>query len=1126
MKPTIHVLRYRYIVFIATLVILATGGIFIVQYYVQEHTQNVHYLNTLEQQQAITRQVDLTTRSIQRLVKNDSLPPGPLLDSLSLYADTWKKNHNILCTAPTLDSIFQPYSQSLHAAGNTCLQLAHNPNTQYASKARQEIAAISPTLSHHIASQTIAYRHIEENSFADFGAICIKIIVTCVAILLLEFQFMILPVIRQVQKEARSLHQQSLTLKESNEELRAREEDIQVNLEHISSQQQYLEARERQYRDLVEKASDMIYELDEHGRFSYVNPIMENVTGYSTDTLRQTLYSELVHPEQREQVIDFYVRQHLNQEETSHLELKIITKKGRSLWVGQKVRMLFDRHKVVKVSVVARDITDIVNAREAVERSEAKFRALTRNVPVGIFQIDAASNFVYVNKRLEEICGFKHEDITMEVWVNAIHPEDHDRVLKEWEACIQEDREFDVEHRFMNPKTGIRWVEGRAIQIKSPEGEFQGFFCSWNDITELKETQQKLEESERLYRDLTENSQDLTVLINMPDASFSYISSSVKKILGYTIDELHEKTYDMIVHPDDQNIFLQLKNLINKGDSIQHEEFRLQTKNGRYLWFDSNSQSIVDKDNVIRQAQITSRDITMRKEFEAIMKKAKESAEEATRAKSNFLSMMSHEIRTPMNAIIGLTNILLEEGPRIDQEDHLKLLKFSGENLLTIINDILDLSKIEVGKIQLENITFDLKQHLTNIVAMLRQRANEKGIKLLLHYEPSTPEIIKGDPVRIGQVINNLLSNAIKFTEKGEVTFTVRTNGVVGNFHQLYFEVKDSGIGIPEDKKLQIFESFTQAASDTTRKFGGTGLGLAITRHLIHLMRSDIAVQSEIGKGSTFFFTISVEEGSVADIEVENDGQKKLEDMTHPIHILLVEDNRVNQLVAVNFLKKWQMKVDIANNGLEALEKVTTKKYHLVLMDLQMPEMGGYEAAEKIRTMNDPYFKSLPILALTASAQAEIKEKVINAGMNNFISKPFTPDELKTKIMGCLQNEVNLLLSQEEHSAYHNIYIESDHQTKRELALTIIKNIEELKERLYQSLDTKDADRFEESLHKVKTTLHIMDDREFFAISADLLSHITNQGKSPAEFAKKIKEFETISQKIISGLKEEIATLS
>ncbi|HAA11543.1 MAG TPA: hypothetical protein DCE41_07525 [Cytophagales bacterium] len=390
-----------------------------------------------------------------------------------------------------------------------------------------------------------------------------------------------------------------------------------------------------------------------------------------------------------------------------------------------------------------------------------------------------------------------------------------------------------------------------------------------------------------------------------------------------------------------------------------------------------------------------------RAQFEREIIESKEKAEAATEAKAQFLSMMSHEIRTPLNAVIGMTHLLLQEQPRTDQLENLKTLRFSGENLLVLVNDILDFSKIEAGKISLEKVPFRLHEILQGIHNSLGYRAQEKGIGLILKTSPDLPIHFLGDPVRLSQVITNLTSNAVKFTEKGQVELHTKLLSTDNNKAQLRFEVHDTGIGIPEEKRESIFESFTQARSDTTRRYGGTGLGLAITKRLLDLMGSSIELISQENKGSIFSFNLEIDLGSELSKPEYDSEPKQLQadELLQQIKVLLVEDNPVNQLVATKFLRRWKIQYEIAQNGLEAVETIKSKGYNVVLMDLQMPEMDGYEASRTIRSFEDPYFREIPIIALTASAMQDVRNKVMASGMTDFVTKPFNPVELRRKIV-------------------------------------------------------------------------------------------------------------------------------
>ena len=390
--------------------------------------------------------------------------------------------------------------------------------------------------------------------------------------------------------------------------------------------------------------------------------------------------------------------------------------------------------------------------------------------------------------------------------------------------------------------------------------------------------------------------------------------------------------------------------------------------------------------------------ITKAKELEIELIHAKDVAEKAAMAKSQFLSVMSHEIRTPMNAVIGFTHLLLQQDPKPSQMEFLRLLKFSAENLLVLINDILDFSKIEAGKLEFENVDFNLKDLISNIRLSLLQKANEKNIQLKLMIDQDLPDAVIGDPVRLGQILTNLVTNAIKFTETGKVTISATLSSTDKDNAVIDFEVADTGIGIPNDKQTDIFNSFTQASSDTTRKYGGTGLGLTITRRLLQLLESDIYVESEVDKGSKFYFSLTFKNSAIklksSLYTDENIKQKSLQGT----RILIAEDNQINVILARQFMKQWHIDCDVAENGEIALLLVQTNDYDMILMDLQMPEMDGYQTTEAIRNLPGAKYQKLPIIALTASAMLDIKDRAFTVGMNDYISKPFNPNELYKKI--------------------------------------------------------------------------------------------------------------------------------
>lgn len=363
-----------------------------------------------------------------------------------------------------------------------------------------------------------------------------------------------------------------------------------------------------------------------------------------------------------------------------------------------------------------------------------------------------------------------------------------------------------------------------------------------------------------------------------------------------------------------------------------------------------------------------------------------QAAREALLKAKEVAGGMSHEILTPINGMIGLTNLMLQEKP---EDEQLKLLKFSGETLLALVNDILDYNKLQSGKITFEEIPFNLPLLIHSIKSSHNLLAEEKGIRFRIRRDVEVPDVVIGDPVRLTQVLNNLISNAIKFTAEGYVMMDVALNRTTSNHVYIDFSIEDTGIGIDATMKDHIFESFTQANTDTTRLFGGTGLGLAITRQLLRLQQSDIAFESISGKGSVFSFCLPFKKGKEVIVPSEQNVVRNIQHFSNK-KVLLAEDNEINRIVATRFMQGWQLTVDYAVTGIEAVQKMKAGHYDLILMDLQMPGLDGYEASEEIRHFNT----SIPIIALTAAVMPEIKNKVKQAGMNDYMTKPFIPDRL------------------------------------------------------------------------------------------------------------------------------------
>lgn len=525
-----------------------------------------------------------------------------------------------------------------------------------------------------------------------------------------------------------------------------------------------------------------------------------------------------------------------------------------------------------------------------------------------------------------------------------------------------------------------------------------------------RRTEKELHESEERFRFITENTKDFIWTMGL-EGKFLYISPSIRNLRGYKAEEVMNHTIKQSLTNDCyqivQNTLNDVVNRINSGaNHIEPLYFELEQpcKDGSTVWTEGWVYTLFDKNGTFNCFLGYAHDLTERKKAEEVLRKAKNAAEEANKSKSEFLANMSHEIRTPMNGIIGMTDLTLLTDLTDDQRENLNLVKTSAISLLRVVNDVLDYSKIEAGKVELEYINFNIKEIINEVINLFDISAKQKNLKIIFNYDNTIPETVIGDPIRIRQILTNILGNAIKFTEAGEVKIDVKSEGNFDNNLILKFSISDTGIGITKDKIEIIFDSFTQADGSCTRKYGGTGLGLAISRKLIGLMGGNIWVESEYGAGSTFYFTIKLKTinfNSDINLQTTNNYLKEIQKSMQNINsknVLVVEDDKISRKVTTSLLISLKFKVYEAANGQEALELFSKTHFDIILMDVQIPILDGYAATSLIRQMEKALNKHTPIIALTAHAIKGDKEKCIKAGMDDYISKPVDFKEFYSKI--------------------------------------------------------------------------------------------------------------------------------
>ena len=564
------------------------------------------------------------------------------------------------------------------------------------------------------------------------------------------------------------------------------------------------------------------------------------------------------------------------------------------------------------------------------------------------------------------------------------------------------------EFRIDRKDGGEMWLEFYLNPIHYADGVIEEVSGIARDITRRKEAELSLRHSEELFRGIFENLQDIYCRINR-QGNVTMISQSVLKRLGYLPDEVIGHQVTEFFH-DRKKIHSALIRL-RRSRSLRNFEITLQRKDGTERQFMVNMLMFMDDKGKPAEVAVLARDITELKRNELELLKSKEHAERSLKVKEGFLANMSHEIRTPMNGVIGMIDLLGETPLNAEQKDYVLTIKRSSETLLNILNDILDLSKIEAGKMELHEAPIVVEELLLKLVSLFGQTAKSKGNTLTYHIADDIPKFIIADQTRLLQILSNLTSNALKFTDHGAVRVFLKLVKKDGLFHKIKVEVQDSGIGISAMDKQILFTSFTQLDNSSRKSFGGTGLGLAISKQLGALMNGEIGVESTPGEGSTFWFTFETKETSIAQmsttLQMEEVPIENVFSDYHPI-ILLVDDNAVNRKVANEILKKSGCIVDLAESGFRAIDMVEAKikspetMYDIIFMDIQMPDMDGVETTNELKKR---YQNQLPpIVAMTAYSMKEDRDRFLSQGMDDYIPKPIRAQALVRKVKDLLSN--------------------------------------------------------------------------------------------------------------------------
>lgn len=837
----------------------------------------------------------------------------------------------------------------------------------------------------------------------------------------------------------------------SNEALKA----INANLEEIVRLRTYdLEQSEMRFRKLVESANDIIYRVDLRGRISYANPTAVQILGWEEEEIKGVHYLKLVEESFQQKVESFYDTMVGNKEEQTYFELPVKTKNGKILWIGQNVTILYrNTGKPSYISAVARDITESKLAKTRLEN-------LISNLQSGVLLEDENRRIVLTN---EEFCNRFGIPVQPSQLIGAdcsTSAETSKALFIDEEGFVSRIDEL-LRNKEVAKNEVLHLKDGSVLERDYIpifiDNTYGGHLWNYRDVTISKRHQEELEKKNKTLEHNLKQQQLLAEisfdLINSEVAFEHKINSTLRRIGDFLnvsrvyifeddvtgsmttntfewcnegiipqIEELVDVPYDMMRYwPEtllsEGKIFSEditelpqgVRDVLEPQGIISLLVYPLYQKgrmfgfigfdecNYKRYWDESDMQLLKTISNLIAN------EYERRRDHMALIKSRKE-AWEAAQAKETFLANMSHEIRTPMNGVVGMIRALRKTQTSTKQNYYLNTMQRAADNLLVILNDILDLSKMEAGKLNLELKSFALKAALSQPVEVLRPRIEEKGLLVKVHIDSNVSPYFIGDPLRIDQIIMNLLGNAVKFTDKGTIHLTVLVLEDDYKHQQIQISVRDQGIGMDESFMDQLFEKFTQENRSLAKNFGGTGLGLNITKQLVELMGGSITVQSALGLGSTFTVTLRLEKSSESALHLDDSHAQEVIDCLKGKRVLAAEDNQLNQVVLETVLSHYGMDLKAVSNGAEAISLLEKEQFDLILMDLQMPVMDGFKAVAHIRGRMG---LDVPIIALTADALKGERKAVEKAGMNGYIPKPFEEKDLIYTLSSFFKDELS-----------------------------------------------------------------------------------------------------------------------
>ena len=791
---------------------------------------------------------------------------------------------------------------------------------------------------------------------------------------------------------------------------------LSINTAELNAVNERMRAQNAEMtRTLLNTLSDGVYATDLQGKLTFMNAAAEQMLGWQEQELMGRPMHEMVQHHLPDGAIfpaegcpQFRV---IRDNEPIDGSGHFVARDDHFIPVDYRSRPIILEGKLIGALVSFQDISERKKNEKFIRQTQERLNLALDGSNLALWDWDIANDRMYLSDRWSLMMGGQRQETRIDTaqLFELVHPQDKQPLKEHLGAALKGLSEFySIEFRVKRNDGSWSWVHthGKVVE-RDAAGRALRMTGTNADITERKQAEEALHKSETKLRTLYDSTSDAVMLLD--EKGFFDCNKATLQMFGCaSLEDFCSK------HPADFSPEKQPDGMDSMVLSSQKIYTAMEKGSNRFEWVHKrvDNGQIFDAEVLLNGMQLdgrtilqaTVRDITERKSAEMELRLAKEAAEQAVKIKGDFLANMSHEIRTPMNGIIGMTELALDTQLTPEQREYLSLVKSSSDSLLGIVNDILDFSKIESGKLDIENIEFSLEHMLNETLKAQAAHAHRKNLELLLHVAPDVPDRLLGDPGRLRQVIVNLVSNAIKFTESGEVEVSVRRlEGTSEARTRVHFSVRDTGIGIPREKFKAVFDSFSQADTSTTRKYGGTGLGLTISAQLVELMGGRIELESEVGKGSNFHFTLQMNTASIAPFaNYQHTGN------VAGMSVLVADDNATNRMLLQEILRSWKMLPTVVESGVAALDELeraaqSGKPYQMALLDVQMPGMNGFDLAERIR--RHPDHVRATVMMLTSEGQRGHASRCRELGIASYLMKPVSPSELLDAIMTALGDQ-------------------------------------------------------------------------------------------------------------------------